>query len=178
MLFPRRKRDQVEEYMIRADDLIGHYLRGALMVALLQGMIISVLFAIVGIKYALLLGLLACIFDLVPYFGLFAIMLLSAIVTAVSEPPVLTKLAIAIVSISILHMTEVTFLSPKIIGNKVGLHPLLIILSMLVFMYFLGFVGLLIAVPATALIILFVKDWEAKRRGDIPRTGDSIKAKI
>jgi predicted PurR-regulated permease PerM len=103
-------------------------------------------------------------------------MVLSAIVTAVSEPPVLTKLAIAIVSISILHMAEVTFLSPKIIGNKVGLHPLLIILSMLVFMYFLGFVGLLIAVPATALIILFVKDWEAKRRGDIPRTGDSIKA--
>ncbi len=165
MFFPRRTRDRVEDYMTRADDLIGHYLRGALMVALLQGIIVSVLFSIVGIKYALLLGLLACIFDLVPYFGLFAIMALSAVIALFSDPPVLTKLAIAVVSIAVLHMAEVTFLSPKIIGSKVGLHPLLIILSLLIFMYFLGFVGLLIAVPTTALIILFVRDWEARRRG-------------
>jgi predicted PurR-regulated permease PerM len=168
LLFSRRLRDQVENYMVRADDLIGHYLRGALMVALLEGIIVAVLFALVGIKYALLLGFLACIFDLVPYFGLIAIMALSAIIALVSEPPVLLKLAIAITSIGVLHMAEVTFLSPQIIGTKVGLHPLLIILSLLIFMYFIGFVGLLIAVPTTALIILFVRDWEAKRRGLTP----------
>jgi predicted PurR-regulated permease PerM len=175
MLFPRRNRDRVENYMSRADDLIGHYLRGALLVALLQGFIISVVFSIVGIKYAFLLGLLACLFDLIPYFGLIAIMALSAVIALVSEPPVLTKLAIALVSISILHMAEVTFLSPKIIGSKVGLHPLLIILSLLIFMYFLGFVGLLIAVPTTALVILFVRDWEARRRGAFPQQASSLK---
>jgi predicted PurR-regulated permease PerM len=178
MLFPRRMRDEVEEYMFRADDLIGHYLRGALTVALLQGIIVSVLFAIVGIKYALLLGLLAGIFDLIPYFGLFAIMVLSALVALVSDPPVLIKLSIAVVSIGVLHMAEVTFLSPKIIGSKVGLHPLLIILSLLIFMYFLGFVGLLIAVPTSALIILFVRDWEARKRGVIPRSNFSSKSKL
>jgi predicted PurR-regulated permease PerM len=171
MLFPRGPRDRVENYMSRADDLIGHYLRGALLVALLQGFIISVVFAIAGIKYALLLGLLACLFDLVPYFGLIAIMVLSAVIALFSEPPVLTKLAIALVSISVLHMAEVTFLSPKIIGSKVGMHPLLIILSLLIFMYFLGFIGLLIAVPTTALVILFIRDWEARRRGVIPNHG-------
>jgi len=175
MLFPRRNRDHVEDFLTRADDLIGHYLRGALLVALLQGFIISVVFSIVGIKYALLLGLLACLFDLVPYFGLIAIMGLSAVIALFSEPPVLTKLAIALVSIAILHMGEVTFLSPKIIGSKVGMHPLLIILSLLVFMYFLGFVGLLIAVPTTALMILFVRDWEARRRGEIPLPKESFK---
>jgi predicted PurR-regulated permease PerM len=175
MLFPRRNRDNVENYLSRADDLIGHYLRGALLVALLQGFIISVVFSIVGIKYAFLLGLLACLFDLVPYFGLIAIMALSAVIALVSEPPVLTKLAIALVSISILHMAEVTFLSPKIIGSKVGLHPLLIILSLLIFMYFLGFVGLLIAVPTTALVILFIRDWEARRRGTFPPEATSLK---
>jgi predicted PurR-regulated permease PerM len=168
MLFPRKNRDRVESFMTRADDLMGHYLRGALTVALLQGFIISVIFSVSGIKYALLLGLLACLFDLVPYFGLIAIMGLSAVIALFSEPPVLTKLAIALVSIAILHMGEITFLSPKIIGSKVGMHPLLIILSLLIFMYFLGFVGLLIAVPTTALVILFVRDWEARRRGEIP----------
>jgi predicted PurR-regulated permease PerM len=168
MLFPRRNRDRAENFISRADDLIGHYLRGALLVALLQGFIISVVFSIAGIKYAFLLGLLACLFDLVPYFGLIAIMGLSAVIALFSEPPVLTKLAIALVSIAILHMGEITFLSPKIIGSKVGMHPLLIILSLLIFMYFLGFIGLLIAVPTTALVILFIRDWEARRRGDIP----------
>jgi predicted PurR-regulated permease PerM len=176
MLFPGQIRDRVEDYMGRADDLIGHYLRGALMVAVLQGIIVSILFSLVGIKYAFLLGLLACIFDLIPYFGLFAIMVLSIIVALFSDPPVLMKLLIAVGSISFLHMAEVTFLSPKIIGSKVGLHPLLIILSLLVFMYFLGFVGLLIAVPTTALIILFVRDWEAKRRGIIIQPGNFRKS--
>jgi predicted PurR-regulated permease PerM len=176
MLFPRRNRDRVENFMTRADDLIGHYMRGALTVALLQGFIISVIFSVSGIKYALLLGLLACLFDLVPYFGLIAIMGLSAVIALFSEPPVLTKLAIALVSISILHMAEITFLSPKIIGSKVGMHPLLIILSLLIFMYFLGFIGLLIAVPTTALVILFVRDWEARRRGEIPMQKESSKA--
>jgi len=176
MLFPRRSRDQVEEYLNRADDLIGHYLRGALTVALLQGIIIAILFSFIGIKYALLLGLLACLFDLVPYFGLVAIMALSAIIALFSGPPALTKLSIAVVSIAVLHMTEITFLSPKIIGSKVGLHPLLIILSLLVFMYFLGFVGLLIAVPSSALIILFIRDWESRKRGEKSPTAESSTA--
>jgi predicted PurR-regulated permease PerM len=178
LLFPRRTRDQVEDYLNRADDLIGHYLRGTLIVALLEGIIVAVLFSVVGIKYALLLGLLACVFDLVPYFGLFAIMVLSAVIALVGDPPVLTKLSIAIVSIAILHMTEVTFLSPKIIGSKVGLHPLLVILSLLIFMYFLGFVGLLIAVPTTALIILFVRDWETRRRDTNLQPGKSSTAAL
>ncbi len=51
-----------------------------------------------------------------------------------------------------------------IIGGQVGLHPALLILCLLVFGYFMGFVGLLIAVPATALIIEFVKEWNAGRK--------------
>lgn len=172
-LFPRRRRDRAAEYLTRADELIGHYLRGALIVALLQGVTIAVIFSAIGMKYALLLGLLACIFDLVPYFGLVAIMVLSAIVATISDPPVLLKLALAVGSIGFLHIIEIVLLSPKIVGSKVGLHPLLIILSLLIFMYFLGFVGLLIAVPTTALIILFVRDWETRRRRSNLRGGES-----
>lgn len=172
-LFPRRMRDRVADYLSRSDELIGHYLRGALIVAVLQGIIVSALFSAIGMKYSLLLGLLACIFDLVPYFGLIAIMVLSAIVATFSDPPVLLKLALAVGSIGFLHIIEVVLLSPKIVGSKVGLHPLIIILSLLLFMYFLGIVGLLIAVPTTALIILFVRDWEARKRGFIPHSRES-----
>ncbi len=168
MLIPHRSRGRVAEYFSRADELIGHYLRGALTVALLQGILVAVLFSIIGIKYALLLGLLAGVCDLIPYFGLLSISVLSAVVAVFSDPPVMPKLAFAVGSIGMLHIIETVFLSPKIVGSKVGLHPLLMILSLLIFMYFLGFVGVLIAVPTTALIILFVREWEARKRGIIP----------
>lgn len=165
MLFPKRVRDQVGDIMSRADDLIGHYLRRSVTVAIIQGVAVAVSFSLFGINYALLLGLLAAVFDLIPYFGLIILMALSSIVASFSDPPVLPKVAFVLGTIGILHIVEIVFLSPKIVGGKVGVHPLLMILSLLVFMYFLGFVGLLIAVPSTALIILFVREWEAKRRG-------------
>jgi predicted PurR-regulated permease PerM len=175
MLFPKRIRDEVADYMEQADDLIGRYLRGALTVALLQGIIISILFSIMDIRYALLLGLLAAILDLIPYFGLLTILVLSVIVASFSEPPVIPKVIFAIGSIGFLHLAEIVFLSPKLVGGKVGLHPLLIILSLLVFAYFLGFVGLIIAVPVTALILLFVRDWETRRRGIvIPKSSHTV----
>ena len=164
MLFPRKIRDKVAIHMERADDLIGHYLRGAITVAILQGIAVAVLFALFDIKYALLLGLLAGALDLVPYFGLIITMGISSVVALFSDPPILPKVLFAVGSISILHLLEVTFLSPRIVGSKVGMHPLLIILSLLIFMYFLGFVGLLVAVPLTALAIQLVQEWERSRR--------------
>jgi len=165
MLFPSHRRSRAEDYMLKADQLIGRYMRGALTVALLQGVIVVLLFSLYEIKYALLLGMLAALLDLIPYFGLIITMVLAAIVAALSEGEVLQKVLLAVATIGVLHLVEVTFLAPRIVGGRVGLHPLIIILSLLVFAYFLGFIGLLIAVPTTALVILLVREWEAIRRG-------------
>ncbi len=165
LLFPKHHRPRVESYLQRADALIGRYLRGALMVALLQGVLTGILLSVIGVKNAVVLGMIAAILDLIPYFGLLITMVLSAVVALFSEPPVMQKMILAVSGIGVLHLFEVTFLAPRIVGGKVGLHPLLIIFSLLVFSYFLGFVGLLIAIPVTALLILLVREWEAYRRG-------------
>lgn len=164
MLFPGGKRDRVGEYLNLADEIIGRYLRGALLVAFLQGIMVTLLFSLFNIKYALLLGIMAAMLDLVPYFGLIITMILAGIVAAFSDPPTAPKIISGMFSVGILHLLEVTLLSPRIVGSRVGLHPLLIILSLLVFAYFLGFVGLLVAIPVTALIILGIREWEAGRR--------------
>ncbi|GJQ20728.1 MAG: AI-2E family transporter [Bacteroidia bacterium] len=165
MLIPGRYRDRVGEYLREADEIIGRYLRGALLVAFLQGVMVTLLFSLFGIKYSLLLGMMAALLDLVPYFGLILTMILSGLVAALSDPPVLSKVLSAVFSVGILHLLEVTLLSPRIVGSRVGLHPLLIILALLVFASFLGFVGLLIAIPVTALLILGVREWEAASKG-------------
>lgn len=165
MLVPGRNRDRVGEYLREADEIIGRYLRGALLVAFLQGVMVTLLFTFFGIKYSLLLGIMAALLDLVPYFGLILTMILSGLVATFSDPPILSKVLSAVFSVGILHLLEVTMLSPRIVGARVGLHPLLIILALLLFAYFLGFVGLLVAIPVTALIILGVREWEAVRKG-------------
>jgi predicted PurR-regulated permease PerM len=168
MLFAHRYRDRVESYLHSADEVIGLYLRGTITVALMQGVVIATIFTIVGIRYALMLGVIAAILDLIPYFGLIVTMVLAAIVAMFSDPPVLPKVLFALGSVESLRIFETMYLSPRIIGSKVGLHPLLVIFSILVFFYFLGFLGLLIAVPTTALIIMFVREWEATRKGIPP----------
>jgi len=165
MLIPSRRRARIGEYLQRADEVIGRYLRGALLVAFMQGIMVTLLFSLFGIKYALLLGITAAVLDLVPYFGLIITMVVAAVVAAFSDPPTAPKVVSAVLSIGVLHLLEVTLLSPRIVGSKVGLHPLLIIFSLLIFAFFLGFIGLLIAVPCTALIVLGVREWEASRRG-------------
>jgi predicted PurR-regulated permease PerM len=112
-----------------------------------------------------MLGVIAAVLDLVPYFGLIVTMVVAAIVAAFSGPPILPKVLFALGFIETLRIFETMYLSPKIVGSKVGLHPLIVIFSILVFFYFLGFVGLLIAVPVTALLILLVREWEANKRG-------------
>jgi predicted PurR-regulated permease PerM len=165
MLFSHQFRDRVEDFLKSADQVIGLYLRGIITVALAQGIIVATLFTIVGIKYALMLGVIAAILDLVPYFGLIITMVLAVVVATFSDPPVLPKVLFALGSIEALRIFETMYLSPRILGSKVGLHPLVVIFSILVFFNFLGFIGLIIAVPATALIILVVRDWEANQRG-------------
>jgi predicted PurR-regulated permease PerM len=164
-LFPTSVRARVEEYGRLADQVIGLYLRGILTVAFLQGVMVFLLFSLVGIKYALVLGVIAAALDLVPYFGLIITMVLAGIVASFSDPPVLPKVLFALGSIEVLRIFETMYLAPRIVGNKVGLHPLLIIFSILVFFHFIGFIGLLVAVPVTALVVLFVREWEARRRG-------------
>ena len=100
-------------------------------------------------------------------------MIVAAIVAVFSDPPVAAKVVFALLSVGALHLAEVTFLSPRIVGNRVGLHPLLIIFSLLIFMHFMGFVGLLIAIPVTALAVQFVQDWERSRRARVTDDGSS-----
>lgn len=63
-----------------------------------------------------------------------------------------------------MNLTETAILYPKMIGSKIGVHPVLLILALLIFGYFMGFLGLLIAVPATAIIIAFRKYYERNLR--------------
>jgi predicted PurR-regulated permease PerM len=169
---PQGRREMFVARGRRVDELMGRYFRGAITVAILQGVLSAVVLSLIGVKYALVLGIMTAVLNFIPYVGLITSLVVSSIVALFSGDPVLAKVIGVVILYLSQKLLEATVLGPKIIGSQVGLHPVVLILCLLVFGFFLGFVGLLIAVPATALILAGVKEWEmsrSARRGSAPQ---------
>ena len=164
MLVPRTSRARFIQLATRADELMGKYFRGAILVAAIQGTISGIVLWIIGVEYAIVLGLMTAALDFVPYVGLAVSLIVASMVALFSGGAVGTKVLCVVIMYLSQKVFEAAVLGPKILGTHVGLHPVILILSLLVFGYFMGFVGLLIAVPATALLIAGVKEWEAVRK--------------
>ena len=154
---------RVMEVGRKIDEILGQYFRGAIIVAVIQGTIATLGLTIIGVNYALVLGIMTGILDFIPYVGLVISLTVSCIVALMSGDPILTKVIAVIALFLSQKLIEATVLGPKIVGAKVGLHPVLLILSLLIFGYFLGFIGILIAVPSTALLMAALHEWEHHR---------------
>ena len=153
-LVPPAHRPAVSDFAGEYDRLLNRYLRGQLVLAACVGLIVGVGFWAVGFPYPLLLGLVAGVFNIVPYLG-FVVSLVLALAIALFSGSVLTSLAKVALVFGLQQVGE-NVLGPKIVGESVGLHPVWVLLAITLFGFFFGFVGLLVAVPAAVLIKLAV----------------------
>lgn len=151
-LVPRAHRPGVFRFTREYDRLLNRYLRGQLLLAACVGLMIGLGFWIVGFPYPLLLGLIAGIFNIVPYVG-FVASLVAALVIALFSGDVLTSL-VKVAAVYGVEQVGEGVLGPRIVGESVGLHPVWVLLALALFGFFFGFVGLLIAVPAAVLLKL------------------------
>ena len=143
------------ENINNVDEILSGYIRGQLMVCLAVAVLTGTALSILGIPYALILGIVAGVLNLVPYIGLAITLGIGLLVGIFSPSPLITCIKIVVV-IEAVQILEGAVLSPRIVGEKVGLHPVWVMLSILVFSHFWGFVGLLVAVPFAAVIKLFI----------------------
>ena len=153
-LVPPAHRPTVSEFTGEYDRLLNRYLRGQLLLAACVGVIVGVGFWAVDFPYPLLLGLVAGVFNIVPYLG-FAVSLVLALAIALFSGSVLTSLAKVALVFGLQQVGE-NVLGPRIVGESVGLHPVWVLLAISLFGFFFGFVGLLVAVPAAVLVKLAV----------------------
>ncbi len=154
-LVPGHRREEVRRFAAEYDRLLLRYLRGQLILAAIVGLIVGVGFWIVDFPYALLLGLIAGVFNIVPYLG-FAVSLAVALLIALFSGAVAVSL-LKVAGVYAVQSVLENILAPRIVGDSVGLHPVWVILALLMFGFFFGFVGLLLAVPAAVLIKLGVE---------------------
>ncbi len=150
-LFVSREGWLSEANLEKIDDVLSGYIRGQLIVCLVVGVVTGVALSVLGIRYALILGIVAGVLNLVPYIGLAITLVLGLLVGIFSPSPLLTCIKIVVV-IEAVQIIEGAVLSPRIVGERVGLHPALVMLAILVFSHFWGIVGLLVAVPLAAII--------------------------
>lgn len=154
---PRPQRDYVIEKARTADRLISGFLRGQLLVAAILGVLYAVGFGAIGVDLAIGVGLLAGAMALIPYLGnVVAVGTASAL--CVLEFGFDWHLLAVLGWYAVVQNLEGFVLTPRIVGGSVGLHPAAVIVALLIGGDLFGFLGLLIAVPAAAVVKVFVDE--------------------
>jgi predicted PurR-regulated permease PerM len=149
-LLPRSRRDAVVSFARECDQMISRYLRGQVTVAIIMGILTGVGLWVARFPYAGTLGLIMTIFSVVPYLGI-VLSLIPAIFIALVSGSVGISLLKVLIVYGLAQLLESAVISPRIVGESVGLHPVLVLLALALGGFFFGFVGLLIGVPAAAL---------------------------
>lgn len=146
-------------YVKKVDVILSSYLRGILLTSSLVGGMAIAFLSIANVPYAVVLGILTGIFNLIPTVGIFMNLGVAMIIFLFAPDSFWYNILMTSIMVFGLHALNGYLIEPRVIGDRVGLHPVLLIASLFVFSHFLGFVGLLVAVPASAVIIMFLKEW-------------------
>ena len=158
-LIPLRHLQTAHQLLHEIDNALAGFLRGQSLVCLFLGIWYGLGLSLIGLNFGLLIGISAGLLSFIPYVGSLTALVISAIVAIVQGWPHWELLAMSVGLVLIGQFFEGNILSPKLVGDKVGVHPVWLIFALLAFGNLLGFFGLLIAVPvaaATGVILRFL----------------------
>ncbi len=155
-LIPSRQHDTVFRLARETDDVLGAFLRGQIMVMIALGAIYTLGLTLVGLEFALAIGVVAGLVSFVPYLG-FVFGIALAGLTVATEPEPMWRLLGVLVTFAGAQMIEGSFLTPKLVGDRIGLHPVIVIFSIAAGGQLFGFFGILLALPAAAVLSVLVR---------------------
>jgi len=149
-----KNKDNFREIVIEIDRILSNFIRGRLIVCFIVGTLITIGLYLLNIKFYLIIGLVSGILNFIPYLGPIVGWVLSLLFVLGKPWPVFIFVTVLFVGV---NQIEAIWLNPKILGKELGLHPLTVIFSILVFGGLLGFLGILFAVPlaATLKVIMY-----------------------
>lgn len=149
---PLKHRDVVHSLFVEIDTAIAGFVRGQSGVCLILGSYYALSLSVVGLNFALLIGLIAGLISFIPYVGSISGLLLAIGVAIGQFWPEWTPIVTVFIIFMVGQFVEGYILAPKFVGENVGLHPVWLMFAMFAFGYLFGFVGLLVAVPVSAAI--------------------------
>jgi len=155
-IVPRRLVVRTVALANEVDSLLAQYLRGQLLVMLTLAVYYSVALALLGFDVALPVGIITGLLVFIPYLG-FGFGLILALIASVLQFEGLNGLIGVACVYGAGQIIEGFFLTPRLVGERIGLHPLMVIFALLAFAQLFGFVGVLLALPACAILSVAVK---------------------
>ncbi|MFQ3789723.1 AI-2E family transporter [Halomonas sp. A29] len=156
-LVPRRLEPDAVRLSLRCDEVLSAFLRGQLLVMLTLGAIYAVGLTVMGVRFGLLIGLLAGLASIVPFLGFIVGISVALIVAFFQFGSWLALLGVVIVFV-IGQIIESVLLQPKLLGDRIGLHPVAVIFAVLAGGNLFGFTGVLLALPAAAVIMVLLRE--------------------
>ena len=155
-LLPESQRETVLELARETDEVLGAFLRGQILVMLALATIYSIGLTLVGLKFAIAIGVVAGLVSFVPYLGfVFGIGL--AGLTVILEPNPILNLVGVVATFTIAQLIEGSVLTPKLVGDRIGLHPVIVIFAVSAGGQLFGFFGILLALPAAAVLSVLIR---------------------
>ena len=154
-LKPETRKDAV--FLIKEFiNLIVVFFRGQLLIALIQGILFAIGFSLAGLKYGAVIGLILGFLNIIPYLGSMIGLGVALPLAYFQEGGGLTVLTLVIVVFAIVQLIEGYLLTPKIMGDRTGLHPMVIIVAIFFWGSALdGILGMILAIPLTAFLVVF-----------------------
>ena len=160
-LLPRRIEPTVSKLARESDAVIGAFLRGQFIVMAALGIIYSLGLAIIGLDFSLLIGLVAGLVSFVPYLGLIIGILIASIVAILQFHSLMSVIPVLIV-FGVGQMISDLALTPALIGDRIGLHPVAVLFAVLAGGHLFGFFGVLLALPVAAIIAVLLRHAQDK----------------
>lgn len=156
MLLPRSSEPTIVQLAKESDEVLGAFLRGQLIVMIALGIIYSIGLWIVGLDLAFLIGMIAGLVSFVPYLGSIVGIVLAGVATIMQFHDAFQLIFVALV-FGVGQTIEGMVLTPLLVGDKIGLHPVAVIFAIMAGGQLYGFVGILIALPVAAVVMVLLR---------------------
>ena len=156
-MFKESTYNNMGKYFNRTNEIFFDFLAGQFIDGIIVGIITSIGMSILGVKYAVLLGFMIGLFNMIPYFGAIIAVIIAAIITILTGG--LGQAVTMVIVVTILQQIDANIINPKIIGTSLKISPLLVIFAVTVGGAYFGVWGMFLAVPIIAVLKLVVTDY-------------------
>jgi len=152
-MVPLRAQETIHHLAMHTDGLLSQYLRGMVIVISVMSAFYSIGLTIIGIKGAVALGVFTALMIVIPYIGI-TLGLTLAVLSAILQFGIGTELVAVLIIYGIGQLLEGFFLTPRLVGERIGLHPVAVLFALLLFGKLFGFFGVLLALPISAVSLV------------------------
>jgi predicted PurR-regulated permease PerM len=153
--FPKEKAERFGAFFEESNDVVAAFFKGQLLVMLALGVIYSLGLYCVGLKLGLIIGIISGLVAVVPYLG-FIVGIISASIAALIQFHTFQDVALVWAVYAVGQLIESMVLTPLLVGDKIGLHPVIVIFALLAGGVLFGFLGILLALPIAAVAKVFI----------------------